>query len=90
MKLLLDTHAFQWFVRDDAKLSQPARNAIENTANDVWLSVASYWEIAIKVGTGKFTLADSFDAFMPYPQLKELLKTPHCRLQHNSKQPFFR
>jgi PIN domain nuclease of toxin-antitoxin system len=48
MKVLLDTHTFLWFVLDDAQLSQSARSVIEDAANDVLVSPASYWEIAIK------------------------------------------
>jgi len=50
MKVLLDTHAFLWFVLNDAKLSALAKSLIEDPANDVLISPASYWEIAIKVG----------------------------------------
>jgi hypothetical protein len=53
MRLLLDTHAFLWFVADDASLSSPARSAIEDSGSEVFVSVASAWEVAIKVGLGK-------------------------------------
>lgn len=55
MRLLLDTQAFLWFVLGDARLSAPARSAIEDPANDSLLSIASAWEIAIKVSIGKLT-----------------------------------
>jgi PIN domain nuclease of toxin-antitoxin system len=47
MTVLLDTHTFLWFVLD-AHLSTPARTLIEDPDNDVLVSPASYWEIAIK------------------------------------------
>ncbi|MCI0464919.1 MAG: type II toxin-antitoxin system VapC family toxin [Gemmataceae bacterium] len=53
MKLLLDTHAFLWFVLSDAQLSAAARTAISDPNNDVFVSPAAYWEIAIKVSIGK-------------------------------------
>ena len=53
MKLLLDTHAFLWIVGDDARLSQAARNAFRSPQNEVWLSVASIWEIVVKAARGK-------------------------------------
>lgn len=56
MKLLLDTHALIWFSEDDPQLSQPARQAIENETNEVFLSIASFWEMAIKVSIGKLDL----------------------------------
>jgi PIN domain nuclease of toxin-antitoxin system len=64
VRLLLDTHAFLWFVGGDASLSAVARTAIEDAANEVFLSVASAWEVAIKVSLGKLKVdAPSVDAF---------------------------
>ena len=53
MRLLLDTCALLWFLRDDAELSERAALAIEDPANEVFVSVVSIWEIAIKAGLGK-------------------------------------
>ncbi len=64
MRMLLDTHAFLWFVLDDPKLSKAAKTLIEDGANDILVSPASYWEIAIKVGLGKLDLRSSYDDFM--------------------------
>jgi len=50
VRLLLDTHAFLWFILNDRRLSQHARNLISNANNDIEISPASYWEIAIKIG----------------------------------------
>ena len=60
MKLLLDTHALLWFILGDAKLSANARSLIVDPANDLLVSPASYWEIAIKISLGKYTLAEDF------------------------------
>ena len=49
MRVLLDTHTFLWFVLNDPKLPPRVKGMIEDPANDVLLSPASYWEIAIKV-----------------------------------------
>lgn len=65
MTLLLDTHAFLWFVWDDPQLSLPAKTAIEDPANRKLVSVASCWEIAIKAGIGKLKLGTSSDVFIP-------------------------
>ena len=65
MRLLLDTHAFLWFIADDPQLSTRARTLIEDRANERLISAASLWEMAIKVSLGKLTLADPFDVFMP-------------------------
>lgn len=53
MRLLLDTHAFIWWVSEAANLGQRARDAIHDTANEILLSVASLWELTIKRGNGK-------------------------------------
>lgn len=53
MRLLLDTHAFLWWLFDDPKLSQTARNAIADPYNTVLVSAASAWEIAVKHRKGK-------------------------------------
>lgn len=54
MQLLLDTHAFLWWVFADPKLSRRARIAIDNDGeNEVFVSAASAWEIAIKHRIGK-------------------------------------
>ncbi|MEL4895044.1 type II toxin-antitoxin system VapC family toxin [Crocosphaera sp. Alani8] len=56
MKLLLDTHSFLWFIDGSSKLSQNARTLIENQTNERFLSIASLWEITIKVSIGKLKL----------------------------------
>jgi len=48
MRLLLDTHIALWAVTDDARLSPRARDLIGDPGNDVFVSAASIWEIAIK------------------------------------------
>ena len=65
MKVLLDTHTFLWFIAGDAKLSQNAKNLINDLANDKFVSVVSIWEIAIKFGLGRLTLTDKFEALFP-------------------------
>ena len=65
MKLLLDTHAFLWWIMDDPKLSPQAADAIQDSDNDIYVSVASAWEIAIKAGLGKLKLPDTPKRFVP-------------------------
>jgi len=61
VKLLLDTHAFLWFINGDSNLSDGTRSYIENPDNERLLSIASLWEIAIKVSIGKLEIAFSFE-----------------------------
>src|SRR5262245_66510187 len=56
MTLLMDTHTFIWWDSDPTKLSAPALAALRDPANEVWLSVASVWEMVIKAQLGKLTL----------------------------------
>lgn len=53
MRLLLDTHAFLWFIQGNQNLSATARNLIEDQGNQKLLSIASLWEMSIKVSIGK-------------------------------------
>ena len=53
MRLLLDTHALLWWLADDPALSARARQIISWQANTILVSVASAWEIAMKVRLGK-------------------------------------
>ncbi len=55
MRLLLDTHALLWWLSDDSRLGQPARDLIADPANDVLVSVVSLWDIQVKVRVGKLT-----------------------------------
>ena len=53
MRLLLDTHAFLWWLAGDAALSRAAQGGIADEANDIYISAASAWEIATKHRLGK-------------------------------------
>jgi len=61
MEYLLDTHAFLWFVNGSIEISQKARDIIQNPKNVMYLSIASFWEIAIKLNIGKLFIDMSFD-----------------------------
>ena len=65
MRLLLDTHAFLWWVQDSRQLSRRARSAIGRSANECLFSLASAWEIAIKVSLGTLRIEGSLDRFLP-------------------------
>ena len=71
MRILVDTHALVWFALADAQLSATARGVIEDPANEILVSPASYWEMAIKVHLGKGQLA------LPYPDLIDSLWTAY-------------
>jgi len=54
MRILLDTHILLWALTDDPKLSPKAKKLIE-TATEVYISAATFWEMSIKIGLGKLT-----------------------------------
>ena len=60
MNNLLDTHAFIWFIEGDNQLSTHARISIERPDATNLVSIASLWEIAIKISLGKLKLRTSF------------------------------
>lgn len=60
MRLLLDTHTFLWFIEGSFNLSETAKNLIEDQENQRFLSIASLWEISIKVSIDKLKLEMTF------------------------------
>jgi PIN domain nuclease of toxin-antitoxin system len=64
MALLLDTHAFLWWVDGSPRLSKRARAAIGRPGEQVVVSLASCWEMAIKVSLGRLKLAAPLDRFV--------------------------
>ena len=66
MVVLLDTHSFLWFVNGSSKLSTETKKIIENPANAKLLSMASLWEIGIKITIGKLSITQPFDQFIPH------------------------
>ena len=58
MKILLDTHVFLWAITDAPKLSVQQRDLFLDEVNEVYLSVASLWEMLIKAGLGKLPLPE--------------------------------
>ncbi|MFQ6042809.1 MAG: type II toxin-antitoxin system VapC family toxin [Candidatus Poribacteria bacterium] len=61
MDLILDTHAFIWFVNGDKNLTTKAREVIENPSNFSYISIASLWEMAIKISLGKLEIKYPFE-----------------------------
>lgn len=64
MKFLLDTHILIWFLNGEQQLSENTKTVIENPANDNIISIASIWEIAIKISLGKFKFEKGFTHFL--------------------------
>lgn len=64
MRVLLDTHAFLWWINDDARLSERAREIFSDGDNDLLFSVASGWEMAIKAGLGRLTVSSNLGPYL--------------------------
>ncbi len=64
MKLLLDRHAFLWFVTGDERLSKRARRAMEAEGAELVLSAAVVWEMAIKAGLGRLALPTTVEDYV--------------------------
>lgn len=99
MKILLDTHAFLWFVEGCNKLSPTANSFLSDTDNELFLSIASVWEMQIKVSIGKLKLAVSLseivtnqkdinDVQILAVELEHIWQLDN--LQHYHKDPFDR
>jgi PIN domain nuclease of toxin-antitoxin system len=61
MRLLLDTHTFIWFVEDAPQLPANVKNLIENSQNEIFLSIVSLWEMAIKIQLKKLDINKSIE-----------------------------
>ena len=64
MRYLLDTHVALWLFEGNEKLSQAARDIIFNAENEVYISIVSAWEVAIKVSLNKLDFEGGSDAFL--------------------------
>lgn len=85
MNILQDSHAFLWFVADDLKLSIDAKTAIKDSTNRKWISIASLWEITIKVSIGKLNLADPVSEFLSREILCNNFSTLNVTMDHLAK-----
>lgn len=75
MKLLLDTHIFLWFITADLRLPTLFRDAIREPQNEVFLSVASLWEVITKYNLGKLPLPQPPEIYIPNERRKHQIKS---------------
>ena len=69
MKLLLDTHAFLWYITNDSRLPRKAYDSIRDKTNEVYLSVVSVWEALVKHQIGKLPLRGPADEYIAERQI---------------------
>ncbi len=82
MRLLLDTHAFLWFIGGDKRLSDKAKAAISDLDNEVFLSSESLWEIAVKMNIGKLRLPEPFAELIPAHLVRNEITVLHAEVSH--------
>jgi len=82
MKALLDTHTFLWWITDDPRLSTKVREIIGEGANELYLSAASGWEMAIKVSLGRLRLPDALERFIPEQLALNAIESLPVQMSH--------
>ncbi len=82
MKVLLDTHAFLWWIMDDPRLSATAREIIREGHNELYFSAASGWEIAIKVSLGRLDLRRPPSRFVPEQMARNRIESLPVEMSH--------
>ncbi|MGB0680090.1 MAG: type II toxin-antitoxin system VapC family toxin [Polyangiales bacterium] len=93
MKQLLDTHTLLWFFQDDPRLSATAATAIEAESAHNHVSLATLWEISIKVSLGKLRVSYGPGKARQLPDLLQhngiaLLSIAAAHCDHLSRLPF--
>ncbi len=84
MNVLLDTHAFLWFVGDDPRLSLAARMVLESELTRPFLSMASVWEMALKISLGKLSVGMPFETFILEQLASNGIALLHINLRHTA------
>jgi len=75
VNLLLDTHIFLWLISGDKRLVEPLRSEIAQPSNQVFLSVVSIWEAAIKYQIGKLPLPEKPGVYLPRQRDRHLVSS---------------
>jgi PIN domain nuclease of toxin-antitoxin system len=90
MKLVLDTQIFLWYISADPRLAAPICAAIQNPANEVFLSVASVWEAVIKYSLRKLPLPSPPEEYLPqHREMHRIVSLPveEAALTHLAQLP---
>jgi PIN domain nuclease of toxin-antitoxin system len=80
LAVLLDTHAFLWWTQNDSRLSKPARDTIVD--EDCWLSLASCWELAIKVSLNRIVFDRPLNQFVREQMLANGISLLSIQFRH--------
>ncbi|MCP5522815.1 MAG: type II toxin-antitoxin system VapC family toxin [Verrucomicrobiales bacterium] len=82
MRILLDTHVWLWWLSEPERLPERVASELRRSRNELFLSVASSWEIAIKHALGKLPLPEAPAEFVPKRLLRDGIKTLHIEHRH--------
>ena len=82
MRFLLDTHTFLWWITGDRRLSSRAHEVIGDGENKLFLSVASGWEIAIKVKLGRLQLPGDLKSFISEQLVNNAIESLAIQMRH--------
>jgi PIN domain nuclease of toxin-antitoxin system len=82
VKLLLDTHVWLWMVTAPERLAGPVRALLEDGSNELFLSTASGWEIAIKYSLGRLPLPEPPATFIPPRLIRDAVRPLPVELGH--------
>ena len=90
MKYLIDTHVFIWFAENSVSLLQSVKDLIEDENSDIFISIASLWEISIKTSIGKLPMSRKFEDLVDVlnENLIEILPISFAHTVENNKLPF--
>ncbi|MBA2450913.1 MAG: type II toxin-antitoxin system VapC family toxin [Chloroflexi bacterium] len=82
MRVLLDTHVLLWLLAGSERVSDRTRSLLADPSNDVFTSVASAWEIAIKVGLGKLNVPPALVTWLPQQLAASRLAVLPITIEH--------
>lgn len=85
MNYLIDTHTFLWAISDDDRLSDAAKNIIEKVDQNIHISIASLWEISIKISIDKLELDEAFETLVPRELYNFEIKVIDIEIDHLSR-----
>ncbi len=82
MNYIIDTHTFLWAISEDEQLSEKASKLIRDVNNSIFLSIASLWEISIKISIYKLELEEDFETLIPRELYNFSIKTLAIDIDH--------
>jgi PIN domain nuclease of toxin-antitoxin system len=82
VRVLLDTHAFLWWISDDSRLSDRAKEIIGDGSNELYFSAASGWEISIKAGLGRLEVPEDLEPFIADQLSRNAIQALPIYLRH--------